>query len=138
MIGKECSWVKKADALEAIAGYTLGLDMTVRGSEDRSARKSCDGYAMLGPWFVTSDEIADPDNVSFRGLVNGVIKQDANTSDQVLSICELIEHASEYYTLYPGDVLYTGSPEGVSEVKAGDELHFICDQIGEFKIGIVN
>ena len=111
VIGKECSRVSQADALDVIAGYTLGLDMTVRGPEDRSVRKSCDGYAVLGPWFVTADEIADPDNVSFHGSVNGVIKQDANTSDQVLSIRELIEYASEYYTLYPGDVLYTGSPK---------------------------
>jgi len=136
VIGKECSRVSQADALDVIAGYTLGLDMTVRGPEDRSVRKSCDGYAVLGPWFVTADEIADPDDVSFHGSVNGVVKQDANTSDQVLSIRELIEYASEYYTLYPGDILYTGSPEGVSEVKAGDELHFVCDEIGEFKIGI--
>jgi len=136
VIGKECSRVKQEDVLDVIAGYTLGLDMTVRGPEDRSARKSCDGYAVLGPWLVTADEIADPDNVSFCGSVNGVIKQDANTSDQVLSIRELIEYASEYYTLYPGDVMYTGSPEGVSEVKAGDELHFVCDQVGEFKIGV--
>jgi 2,4-didehydro-3-deoxy-L-rhamnonate hydrolase len=137
VIGKECSRVSQADALDVIAGYTLGLDMTVRGPEDRSVRKSCDGYAVLGPWFVTADEIADPDDVSFHGTVNGVVKQDANTSDQVLSIRELIEYASEYYTLYPGDILYTGSPEGVSEVKAGDELHFVCDQIGDFKIGVV-
>tara|TARA_R110000868_G_scaffold100722_3_gene277082 strand:+ start:8979 stop:9833 length:855 start_codon:yes stop_codon:yes gene_type:complete len=136
VIGKECSRVSQADALDVIAGYTLGLDMTVRGPEDRSVRKSCDGYAVLGPWFVTADEIADPDDVAFHGSVNGVVKQDANTKDQVLSIRELIEYASEYYTLYPGDVLYTGSPEGVSEVKAGDELHFVCDQIGEFKIGV--
>ena len=136
VIGKECSRVSQADALDVIAGYTLGLDMTVRGPEYRSVRKSCDGYAVLGPWFVTADEIADPDDVSFHGSVNGVVKQDANTSDQVLNIRELIEYASEYYTLYPGDILYTGSPEGVSEVKAGDELHFVCDQIGEFKIGI--
>ena len=136
VIGEECSRVSQADALDVIAGYTLGLDMTVRGPEDRSARKSCDGYAVLGPWMVTADEIPDPDNVAFHGAVNGNVKQDANTSDQVLSIRELIEYASEYYTLYPGDVMYTGSPEGVSEVKAGDELHFVCDQIGEFKIGV--
>ena len=136
VIGKKCRHVPKEKAHEVIAGYTLGLDMTVRGPEDRSARKSCDGYAVLGPWLVTADEIPDPDNVSFWGSVNGEIKQNANTSDQVLSIRELIEYASEYYTLYPGDVLYTGSPEGVSEVKAGDKLHFHCDQIGEFEIGI--
>ncbi|MGZ0245512.1 MAG: fumarylacetoacetate hydrolase family protein [Alphaproteobacteria bacterium] len=112
VIGKECSNVSKEDALDVIAGYTLGLDMTVRGPEDRSARKSCDGYAVLGPWFVTADEIADPDDVAFHGSVNGEVKQDANTSDQVLSIRELIEYASQYYTLYPGDIMYTGSGEG--------------------------
>lgn len=136
VIGKECSRVSREDALDVIAGYTLGLDMTVRGPEDRSVRKSCDGYAVLGPWMVTADEIADPDNVAFHGSVNGVVKQDANTKDQVLDIRDLIEYASQYYTLYPGDVMYTGSPEGVSEVKTGDELHFVCDQIGEFRIGI--
>lgn len=133
VIGKECSRVSRDDALDVIAGYTLGLDMTVRGAEDRSFRKSCDGYAMLGPWFVTADEIADPDNVSFHGSVNGDIKQDANTKDLVLDIRGLIEYASEFYTLYPGDVMYTGSPEGVSQVHPGDELHFVCKQIGEFK-----
>ena len=138
VIGQECSRVTQADALDVIAGYTLGLDMTVRGPEDRSARKSCDGYAVLGPWLVTADEIPDPDDVSFRGSVNGEIKQDANTSDQVLNMRELIEYASEYYSLYPGDVLYTGSPEGVSEVKAGDELSFSCDQVGEFTIGVTS
>ena len=138
VIGRQCSRVKKDRALEMIAGYTLGLDMTVRGPEDRSARKSCDGYAVLGPWLVTADELLDPDNVSFQGLVNGQIKQDANTSKQVLSVSELIEYASQYYTLYPGDVLYTGSPEGVSEVKAGDKLHCRSDQVGEFEIGVTN
>ena len=136
VIGKECSHVNKDDALGVIAGYTLGLDITVRGPEDRSARKSCDGYAVLGPWFVTADEIKDPDNVSFRGSLNGEVKQDANTKDQVLSIRELIEYASKYYTLYPGDVMYTGSPEGVSEIKSGDELHFFCEQVGEFRIKV--
>ncbi len=136
VIGKECSRVSREDALDVIAGYTLGLDMTVRGAEDRSFRKSCDGYAMLGPWFVTADEIADPDNVSFHGSVNGDIRQNANTKDLVLDIRGLIEYASMFYTLYPGDVMYTGSPEGVSQVFPGDELHFVCPQVGEFKTSI--
>lgn len=136
VFGKECSHATRDNALDFVAGYTLGLDMTVRGPEDRSFRKSCDGYAVLGPWFVTADEIADPDDVSFHGSVNGEVKQDANTKDQVLDIRELIVYASTFYTIYPGDVMYTGSPEGVSEVKPGDELHFVCDQIGEFKTKI--
>tara|TARA_B100000686_G_C16733673_1_gene942329 strand:+ start:310 stop:1164 length:855 start_codon:yes stop_codon:yes gene_type:complete len=138
IIGTQCSRVHKDRALEVVAGYTLGLDMTVRGPEDRSARKSCDGYAVLGPWLVTADEIVDPDNVSFQGAVNGHVKQEANTSSQVLSVSELIEYASQYYTLYPGDVLYTGSPEGVSEVKAGDKLRCQSDQIGEFETRITS
>lgn len=133
VIGKECSHVSRENALDVIAGYTLGLDMTVRGAEDRSFRKSCDGYAVLGPWFVTADEIEDPDNVAFHGAVNGDIRQNANTKDLVLDIRDLIVYASEFYTLYPGDVMYTGSPEGVSQVYPGDELHFVCDQIGEFR-----
>lgn len=136
VIGKECSHVSREDALDVIAGYTLGLDMTVRGAEDRSFRKSCDGYAMLGPWFVTADEIEDPDNVDFHGSVNGEIRQNANTKDLVLDIRGLIEYASMFYTLYPGDVMYTGSPEGVSQVYPGDELHFVCPQVGEFKTKI--
>lgn len=136
VVGKECSHATRDNALDFIAGYTLGLDMTVRGAEDRSFRKSCDGYAVLGPWFVTADEIADPDDVSFTGSVNGEVRQDANTRDQVLDIRDLIVYASEFYTLYPGDVMYTGSPEGVSEVKPGDELHFVCDRIGEFRIKV--
>ena len=136
VIGTECSRVSKEDALGVIAGYTLGLDMTVRGPEDRSFRKSCDGYSVLGPWMVTADEIPDPDNVSFRGSVNGDVRQDANTSDLVLDIRNLIEYASSFYTLYPGDVMYTGSPEGVSQVYPGDELHFECEQIGDFRITV--
>ncbi len=136
VIGKECSRVDKVNALDMIAGYTLGLDITLRGPEDRSARKSCDGYAVLGPWLVTAEEIEDPDNVSFHGSLNGEIKQHGNTKDQVLSIRELVEYASEFYTLYPGDVMFTGSPAGVSEIKSGDELNFVCEEVGDFRIKV--
>jgi 2,4-diketo-3-deoxy-L-fuconate hydrolase len=134
IIGKQGSRVKKENAMDYIAGYTLGLDMTVRGVEDRSFRKSCDGYAPLGPYFVTADEIPDPNNVPFTVHLNGKLQQDAHTKDLIFDCQRLIEFASEFYTIYPGDVLFTGSPPGVSEVHPGDEMHCACDYIGEMKV----
>jgi 2,4-diketo-3-deoxy-L-fuconate hydrolase len=122
IIGREGSRIPRDQALDYVAGYCLGLDMTVRGPQDRSFRKSCDGYAVLGPWMVTADEIADPDNVPLSLTVNGETRQDTNTSYLIYDIRRLIEFASEYYTLYPGDVYYTGTPEGVGPVKPGDRL----------------
>ena len=122
IIGREGSRIPREKALDYVAGYSLGLDMTVRGPQDRSFRKSCDGYAVLGPWMVTADEIANPDDVPLSLTVNGETRQDTNTSYLIYDIRRLIEFASEYYTLYPGDVYYTGTPEGVGPVKAGDRL----------------
>jgi 2-keto-4-pentenoate hydratase/2-oxohepta-3-ene-1,7-dioic acid hydratase in catechol pathway len=136
IIGKQGSHVTQADALDYVAGYTLGLDMTVRGREDRSFRKSCDGYAPLGPWMTTADEIPEPNNVDFTVHLNGELKQDAHSKDMIFHIPRLIEFATEYYTIYPGDVLFTGSPPGVSEVKAGDVMVCNCDLIGEMEVKV--
>jgi 2,4-diketo-3-deoxy-L-fuconate hydrolase len=122
IIGKEGSRIPRDKAMDYIAGYSLGLDMTVRGPQDRSMRKSCDGYSVLGPWIVTADEIANPDDVPLSLTVNGETRQDTNTGYLIYDIRRLIEFASEYYTLYPGDVYYTGTPEGVGPVKPGDRL----------------
>jgi 2,4-diketo-3-deoxy-L-fuconate hydrolase len=122
IIGKEGSRIPRDKAMDYIAGYSLGLDMTVRGPQDRSFRKSCDGYSVLGPWIVTADEIDNPDDLPLSLAVNGETRQDTNTSYLIYDIRRLIEFASEYYTLYPGDVYYTGTPEGVGPVKAGDWL----------------
>jgi 2-keto-4-pentenoate hydratase/2-oxohepta-3-ene-1,7-dioic acid hydratase in catechol pathway len=122
IIGKEGSRISRENALDYVAGYSLGLDMTVRGPQDRSFRKSCDGYSVLGPWIVTADEIANPDDLPLSLKVNGETRQDTNTSFLIYDIRRLIEFASEYYTLYPGDVYYTGTPEGVGPVKPDDRL----------------
>jgi len=136
IIGKQGTNIPKEKAKEYIAGYTLGLDMTCRGGEDRSFRKSIDGYSVLGPWFVTADEIANPDDVTVTLTVNGVLKQTADTKDLIYDISRLVEFASSFYTLYPGDVYYTGTPQGVSPVKPGDVLRGKCDQVGEFEITV--
>jgi 2,4-diketo-3-deoxy-L-fuconate hydrolase len=137
VIGKQGSDIKQDKALEYVAGYSLGLDMTVRGREDRSFRKSVDGYAVLGPWMVTADEIPDPDNVPISLTVNGETKQNSNTSNLIYNCRRLIEFASEFYTLYPGDLLYTGTPDGVGPVKPGDVI--VCRSspvLGELKIDV--
>jgi 2,4-didehydro-3-deoxy-L-rhamnonate hydrolase len=122
VIGRQGSDIPRAAALDYVAGYCLGLDMTVRGPEDRSFRKSCDGYAVLGPWLATADEIANPDDVPLSLAVNGQLRQNTSTRDLIYDVRRLIEFASSFYTLYPGDIYYTGTPEGVGPVKPGDRI----------------
>ena len=137
VIGKTGSDIPQSKALDYVACYALGLDMTVRGREDRSFRKSVDGYAVLGPWMVTADEVPDPDNVPISLTVNGETKQNSNTSQLIYNCRRLIEFASEFYTLYPGDLVYTGTPDGVGPVKPGDVI--VCRSapvLGELKIAV--
>ena len=134
IIGKQGSDIPRDKAKDYIAGYTLGLDMTVRGPEDRSFRKSVDGYAVLGPWMVTADEIPNPDDVTITLHLNNELKQTADTKDLIYDVGRLIEFASSFYTLYPGDVYYTGTPHGVSPVKPGDVLRINSAPIGAFDI----
>jgi 2-keto-4-pentenoate hydratase/2-oxohepta-3-ene-1,7-dioic acid hydratase in catechol pathway len=137
VIGKTGSDIPQAKALDYVAGYCLGLDMTVRGREDRSFRKSVDGYAVLGPWFVTADEIPDPDAVPISLTVNGETRQSSNTSQLIYNCRRLIEFASEFYTLYPGDLIYTGTPDGVGPVKPGDVIvGRSAPALGELKITV--
>jgi 2,4-diketo-3-deoxy-L-fuconate hydrolase len=136
IIGKEGSDISRERALDYVAGYCLGLDMTVRGNEDRSFRKSIDGYSVLGPWVVTADEIPDPDQLPIALSVNGRERQNSNTNDLIFDIRKLIVFASSFYTLYPGDILYTGTPEGVSPVKAGDIIVVKSAPLGEMTVAV--
>jgi 2-keto-4-pentenoate hydratase/2-oxohepta-3-ene-1,7-dioic acid hydratase in catechol pathway len=136
VIGKEGSNIPRADAMEYIAGYTIGLDITIRGSEDRSFRKSVDTHSVLGPWLVTADEISDPGDLDLEIAVNGEQRQKSNTSRLILDVPELIELASSFYTLYPGDVIFTGTPEGVSPIEAGDEIVATIEQIGTMRVRV--
>ncbi|HCH56836.1 MAG TPA: FAA hydrolase family protein, partial [Rhodospirillaceae bacterium] len=110
IIGRTAKNVTYDDALDYVAGYSIGLDNTVRGVEDRSLRKSLDSYAVLGPWITTADEIENPDDLNFRLTVNGEIRQDSNTKCLIVDCRKLIEYASRFYTLYPGDIIMTGTP----------------------------
>jgi 2-keto-4-pentenoate hydratase/2-oxohepta-3-ene-1,7-dioic acid hydratase in catechol pathway len=136
VIGKQGTDITLDRALDHVAGYCLGLDMVIRGPEDRSFRKSCDGYAVLGPWMVTADEVPDPDDVPLLLKVNGELRQKTNTKDLVYGVRRLIEFASSFYTLYPGDVFYTGTPDGVGPVKPGDVITVESPLIGEMQVPV--
>jgi len=136
VFGQEGSDIPRDNALDHVAGYCIGLDMTARGKEDRSFRKSIDTYSVLGPWFVTADEIPDPDNVPLEILVNGEIKQKSNTKHLIFDCRKLIEWGSTFYTFFPGDVLFTGTPEGVSPVQPGDTMLARIHPIGEMTVPV--
>ncbi len=136
IIGKTCNKVRKENALDYVAGYAIGLDMTIRGPELPSFRKSVDTYAVCGPWLVTRDEIADPNTLNLSLKVNGEIRQNANTRDLVYNVERLIEYASSFYTLLPGDIIFTGTPEGVGPVKPGDVISAEIQSVGKFDIRV--
>ena len=134
VMGKKASGVRKEEALNYVAGYCLGLDVTVRGSEDRSFRKSMDTYTVLGPWLTTADEIPDPQRVQLTLRQNGEVRQDTNTSDMLWDVARLIEFATRFYTLHPGDVFFTGTPSGVSPIRPGDRLVASSPELGTMEV----
>lgn len=136
IIGKEARFVKREAALDHVLGYSIGLDMTVRGPEFPGFRKSGDTFAVLGPWIVTRDEIPDPNALALSMRVNGEIRQESNTSYLIFDVQRLIEYASQFYTLHPGDVIMTGTPEGVSQVNPGDLMEAEIERVGSMHIGI--
>lgn len=136
VMGKTADRVPAHHALDYVAGYCIGLDITVRGPEERSLRKSIDTYTVLGPWLVTSDELADPSRLSLDLSVNGEARQAANTHDLIINVPDLIAFATSFYTLMPGDVLLTGTPEGVGPIKPGDSILASISSIGAMTVGV--
>lgn len=136
VIGKQGNQIKAADAMDYIAGYTVALDMTLRGPEFQCFRKSIDSYSVIGPWLVTADEVPNPNALDLWLTVNGEPRQKSNTSLLVYDIARLIEFASAFYTLMPGDIIMSGTPEGVGPVKPGDLIHAGITSIGQFSIRV--
>lgn len=134
VIGRGGSNIAKADAMVHVAGYAIGLDITARGPQFQSFRKSVDTYAVLGPWLVTSDELGDPSDLAIGLNVNGDVRQAGRTSQMIYDVPRLIEFASSYYTLYPGDVIMTGTPDGVGPIIPGDHLHAWIENVGEMTL----
>lgn len=136
VIGKQASRVPAQAAMQYVAGYAIALDITIRGPEDRSFRKSPDSYAVLGPWLVTPDEIPDPGALDLSLTVNGETRQASNTRHMILGVPQLIELASSFYTLYPGDIIITGTPEGVSPIQPGDTIVATVERIGSMQVKV--
>lgn len=136
VIGKTGFRIPEAQALAHVAGYMIGLDMTIRGTEDRSFRKSLDTFTVFGPHVVTADEVADPGQLDFELKVNGQSRQSSNTRHLIWGVQKLIAYASKAYTLYPGDIIMTGTPEGVAPVVGGDTMHAWIDGIGEMTVAV--
>ena len=137
IIGRAGRNIPRQDALSHVAGYSIGLDITIRGPEERSLRKSADSYTVLGPWLVTADDIPDPSNLEFSLHVDGELRQQANTHELILGVPELIEFASSFYTLHPGDILITGTPQGVAPIGRGNTMHAWVQSIGDMHVRVV-
>lgn len=146
VIGRTASDVSEADALSYVAGYCTGNDFSARDLQRRTSQimlgKIGDGFAPLGPWFVTADQVPDPNALDLWCDVNGERRQSSNTRDMVFSCAQLISYCSGLMTLKPGDLIYTGTPEGVilgkpeSQqvwLKAGDTVSCGIEKLGELK-----
>ena len=135
VIGHTAQSVNRADAMQYVAGYTIANDYAIRDYLENYYRpnlrvKNRDGGTVLGPWFVDATDVPDVDALELRTYVNGELKQRGNTRDLVTGIPELIEYLSSFMTLAPGDVILTGTPEGIVNVNVGDEVTCEIDGLG--------
>ncbi|MEC5406041.1 fumarylacetoacetate hydrolase family protein [Paraburkholderia sp. MPAMCS5] len=135
VIGQTARNVKRGDAMQHVAGYMIANDYAIRDYLENYYRpnlrvKNRDGATVLGPWFVDAADIEDVTQLALRTFVNGTLQQHGNTRDLVTDIPALIEYLSSFMTLAPGDVILTGTPEGVVNVNAGDEVVCEIDGLG--------
>lgn len=150
VIGKTARYVEKADALSHVAGYAVANDVSERFNQKQrgsqwSKGKGHDTFCPLGPWLVTADEIADPQDLDMFLDVNGTRMQTGNTRTMIFDVAEIIAYVSAYITLYPGDVLITGTPPGVGEgkkpeaifLKPGDTMRLGIAGLGEQQQNVV-
>ncbi|MGH9029206.1 MAG: fumarylacetoacetate hydrolase family protein [Acidimicrobiales bacterium] len=148
VIGRRCRHVARSDAPEAVAGFTIMNDVSVRDWQWRSPTwtmgKSFDTHGPLGPWLVTPDEVGDPQQLRVRTWVNDELRQDGSTDDMVFSCWEMVEHLSAAFTLEPGDVVTTGTPSGVGAsfdppkwLRAGDVVRIEVEPLGTLENPVV-
>lgn len=144
LIGKTGKKIKQKDAMDYIAGYTVGLDMTLRDLQTEAKKsghpwtisKCFDTSSVLGE-FVSASEIKNPDELEIKLWVNGELKQNDNTSNMIYSVEKIVEYLSYYFTLEEGDLVFTGTPKGVGEVKAGDKLIAEISGVGRLETEVI-
>lgn len=137
IIGKGGRQISARDASDHVFGYSCLLDIVVRGKEERVMRKSYDTFCPLGPHIITADDVGDPSALELQLTVNGELRQQANTRDLIVNIPAMIEMASAVMTLYPGDIIATGTPAGVASIVAGDTLEIAIQSVGSMKVTVV-
>lgn len=141
IIGRACRKVKAAEALDYVRGYTIGNEITVRDFVTNYYRppvkaKGFDTFGPCGPWMVEARDI-DPTDVNLKTFVNGELRQEGNTRDLRHSVAELIEYLSDFMTLQPGDMLWTGTPEGLSHIYPGDVVVCEAEGIGKLENALI-
>jgi 5-oxopent-3-ene-1,2,5-tricarboxylate decarboxylase/2-hydroxyhepta-2,4-diene-1,7-dioate isomerase len=142
VIGKVGRNINRADAYQYVSGYTVANDYAVRDYLENYYRpnfrvKSRDRATPLGPWLVDKSDVPDPMQLTLRTLINGNVTQAGNTRDMIFDIPALIEYLSGFMTLAPGDIILTGTPEGLADVKVGDEVVTEIEGIGSLKNTII-
>lgn len=136
VIGRGGRRIEPADALDHVLGYTIALDVTLRGPGDRSRRKSYDTFTPIGPWITTADEVGDWRSLVIDVRVNGATRQHVTAGDMLHGVPELISYASNVMRLEPGDVILTGAPPGVGEIRPGDVVEVSISQLGTLTMGV--
>jgi 2-keto-4-pentenoate hydratase/2-oxohepta-3-ene-1,7-dioic acid hydratase in catechol pathway len=125
VVGKRAQDVPAGEALSYVFGYATGNDFSARDLQNKTTQwmlgKTCDGFGVLGPWIVTADLVGDPQDLTIQTWVNDKQVQSSNTSDMIYSCADLLSYASQHMTLQPGDIIYTGTPEGVIFGKPPDQ-----------------
>ncbi|MCO8256699.1 fumarylacetoacetate hydrolase family protein [Haladaptatus sp. AB618] len=124
------------DAWDHIFGYTILLDISIRGDQDRSNRKSYDTFTVIGPCVVTPDEIGDPQDLEMELRLNGETRQQENTGDMVYTCADIVQYASIGSTVEAGDVITTGTPEGVSALEDGDTVDAEIENVGSMSVDV--
>jgi len=143
VIGRRAQYISEDEVFDYIAGYTVGHDVSERAFQrERGGQftkgKSADTFAPVGPYFVSGDQIDDIQNLSIWSEVNGEMRQQGNTADMVFGVKEIVSHLSQFMTLHPGDIIFTGTPAGVGDgmdppqyLKPGDVVRVGIEGIGE-------
>jgi 2-keto-4-pentenoate hydratase/2-oxohepta-3-ene-1,7-dioic acid hydratase in catechol pathway len=136
IIGKGGRHIPVGAAMDHLFGYSCLIDVTVRGKEERVMRKSYDTFTPIGPELVTADEVGDPGNLDMKLWVNDDLRQHASTRDLIVDIPNMIALASSVSTLEPGDVIATGTPEGVGPIRDGDEVTIEIERVGRMTVPV--
>jgi 2-keto-4-pentenoate hydratase/2-oxohepta-3-ene-1,7-dioic acid hydratase in catechol pathway len=138
VIAKEGRDIPRGSWRDYVFGYSCLIDAVIRGKEERVTRKGFDTFCPVGPWIVTEDEIGDAAHrLQGRLWVNGELKQGANTRDLILDIPGMIEMASSVMTLFPGDIIASGTPAGVGPIRPGDKVKIEFERVGSMVLDVV-